>query len=118
MSQESQDPKTQAEKIVNRIAENLQANQGKYDTVKSKTFQIVFSNADPYLFKIAKGKLLQVEKISQKQNADVTMTGDVEVVRKILDKELKPMTAVVTRKVKFDGPIMQLRQLSSSMGLE
>ena len=42
-----------------------------------------------YLFKIAQGKLQLVEKISQKQTADVTLTGDVEVIRKILDKQLK-----------------------------
>jgi putative sterol carrier protein len=100
----------QAQETIKCLVEKINA---KTENIKdwNKVIQFAFSDAEVYWIKITDGKVEKAEKVSNKQEADVTVTCTVETLQKILDGKLNSVQALITRKVKVDGSILIIREL-------
>jgi putative sterol carrier protein len=77
----------------------------------NRAIQFAFTDAEPYWIKITAGKVEKVEKALKKQEAAVTVTCSVESLQKIIDGKMNSVQALITRKVKVDGPVLIIREL-------
>ncbi len=100
----------QAEDVIKTIVKKINE---KSDNIKewNKAIQFAFSDVDiTYWIKITNGKVERVEK-AKRDDATVTVTCSVEILQKIVDNKLSSVQALITRKVKVDGPLKVIREL-------
>ena len=102
--------KTSAQETIDCLVKKVNA---KTEHIKdyNKAIQFIFTDAEPYWIKITEGKVEKVEKVNRKKDAAVTVTSSVETLQKILDGKINSVQALITRKVKVDGPILVIREL-------
>ena len=100
----------QAEDVIKTIVKKINE---KSENIKewNQTIQFTFSDASvTYWIKITNGK---VEGVGNKKRNDavVTVPCSVETLQKIVDNKLSSVQALITRKVKVDGPLKVIREL-------
>ena len=100
----------ESEAIINLLV-NKTNSKTQYIKDYTRAIQFVFTDGDPYWVKITEGRVEKVEKVNRKQDAAVTVTCTSETLRKILEGMMNSIQALLTRKVKIDGPISIIREL-------
>ena len=94
--------------LVDKVNAKLDKDEGMRNEVKdiTKTFNIDLET-EKYSFKMENAKISDF-KAEALETADVTLITSVENMTKLLDGDLRPMKAYITKKVQIKGKFQDL----------
>lgn len=105
------DIKTHAQTLIESIVKRIKSKPEEMGTY-TQLVQFYFTDAElAYTLQIQNGQVTSVKTYPEKQKADVTVNCKVHVLQDIYDNKIGALSALMTRKVKVDGPILAIREL-------
>jgi putative sterol carrier protein len=105
------DSKTHAQVLIESIVNRINSKPAEMGTY-TQLVQFYFIDAEiAYTLQIQNGQVITVKTFKEKQAADITVLCKVQVLQDIYDNKIGALSALMTRKVKVDGPILAIREL-------
>jgi putative sterol carrier protein len=105
------DNKVQAQMLMDSIVNRIKSKPSEMGNY-TQLVQFYFTDAQvAYALQIQNGQVKSLNMFNDKQTADVSVSCKVQVLQDIFDNKLGALAALMTRKVKVDGPILAIREL-------